>query len=162
MYLRKDSIGQLVYFPWGSFGGGFVVDSEERRSSILRALDKLDLGIPFLFVTIIPSVSIWLKVMYVTLYLIVRYFCIRKLTNGLARATMKARSSLPENDDLAGLPLGVQVGALILWLSLFLFYIFAIYVNERPRNLLFYLCCLVFFAVAAMGIRSLVVKIKRK
>ena len=50
---KKDASGNAVYYPWGPFGSGFVIKSEETRKRIWNPHKK---GLMILLVVFIPLI----------------------------------------------------------------------------------------------------------
>lgn len=90
---KKDAQGYDLFFPWGIFGSGFVIESEQQKNKIRNFIKKTYVTTFFALLAIQVFVGLWLNLVLLPIYCIWYYSYIRKVTHNLQRSTEKLTSS---------------------------------------------------------------------
>lgn len=90
---KKDSQGRNLFFPWGIFGSGFIVESEEQRNQIRNFFKKMYMVIVPTIIIIQMAVGFWLNLVLIPVYCVWYYFTIKKITQNLPRTTERLKTS---------------------------------------------------------------------
>ncbi len=86
---KTDESGRTLYFPWGRYRPGYVVESAEQAERLRRAL-KRELIVALVSGFLILNVfGLWPSLALVAVYALWRYFRVKAETKGLARSTEK-------------------------------------------------------------------------
>jgi hypothetical protein len=86
---KKDAEGRTVFYPWGTLGSGYIVETGDLRNQI-RSLYKTVL-IVLIPTTVLFQITVgwWLNLVLVPFCVIGCYFWVRNLTKGLPKSTEK-------------------------------------------------------------------------
>ena len=90
---KKSTSGNNLFYPWGLFGSGVVIESEETHTEIRKFLKKVSMVTLFAVITIQVTVGFWLNVALLPIFGIWYHFTIKKITKDLPRTTEKLRFS---------------------------------------------------------------------
>lgn len=89
---KKDSQNRNLFFPWGIFGSGFIVESEERLNQIQKSYNKMWIVMLLSFFTLLAVLGFWV-ILLVPVCQAWQYFAIKKITKNLQRTTEKLKIS---------------------------------------------------------------------
>ena len=89
---KKDASGKTLFYPWGIFGSGVIIDSEDKTTQI-RGFYKKALMVTFPLV--IPSAvgEFWLSLILLPVYGGWYYFTAKKITKNLRQTEEKLKIS---------------------------------------------------------------------
>lgn len=90
---KTDSQGQDLFFPWGIFGSGFIIESEVQKNQVRNFIKKTYIMTFFTIVIIQVFVGLWLNLVLLPIYCIWYYRYIYKLTQNLQRSNEKLKPS---------------------------------------------------------------------
>ena len=141
--LKKDDSGNTLYYPWGIFGSGFVLKSENTVKQI-RKLYKIQMiyiliNIPIMTVLVNVRANIFYWLVYLSIYLIAYYiwfhFAIKKITQGLQKTKEKIKiSEIYSNQSKSiSLPLLILFEILFIGATASIVWILLFYENAPPH-----------------------------
>ena len=99
---KKDASGNAVYYPWGPFGYGLAINSEETRERIWNSHNKGLMIILVVFIPLIIAIGLVLQIcfgdpawrgfmdmllMSFPFYCVWQHFAVKKLTRDLPITT---------------------------------------------------------------------------
>jgi hypothetical protein len=90
---KEDSSGNTLFYPWGIFGAGFVIDSEEKKNQIRGLIKKIYIVmLPVLIITQ-ATVGFWLNLALFSIFLIWYIFMVKKISKDLPKSKDKLKLS---------------------------------------------------------------------
>lgn len=90
-YFKEDGTGKKIYFPWGPYASGVIINTAETEEKI-RKFIKVTIGFTAMAAIVLMFLfTSWWNLTIVPVYLIWFFLGNKKLTNGLARSTEKLR-----------------------------------------------------------------------
>ena len=162
--LKKDDSGNTLYYPWGIFGAGFILKSENTEKQI-RKFHKIQMiyvliNIPIMTILFSVRANIFYWFVYLSIYLIVYYiwfhFTTKKITKGLEKTKEKIKlSEIYSNQSKSiSLPLLILFEILFLGATASIVWILLFYENAPPHfsfaSIFFWL------GLAVVGLASIV------
>jgi len=90
---KKDSSDNTLFYPWGIFGSGFVIDSEEKKNQIRGFIKKMYIVLLPVIIIIQGTVGYWLYWVLLPVYFVWYIFMIKKITKDLPKSTEKLKIS---------------------------------------------------------------------
>lgn len=89
VYFKKNDLNQRIFYPWGKFGAGLILESEEKYSSIRGTLKNAFI---FFFAAVI-SIQIffgaWFTLALLALYYVWYFLWLKQVTSNLAKSDEK-------------------------------------------------------------------------
>ncbi|MCK4946105.1 MAG: hypothetical protein KAS59_07570 [Alphaproteobacteria bacterium] len=86
---KKDASGKTLFYPWGTFGSGFIIESEERHTK-LRAFLKRMYMILFPAIIIIQiTFGFWLNLLLLPVYFVWYFYTVKNIIKDLPKTTEK-------------------------------------------------------------------------
>ncbi len=90
---KKDASGNTLFYPWGIFGSGFIIDSEDRKDQIRGLIKTIYIIMIPAIVIIQVTVGAWLNLVLLPVFIVWYCFTVKKLTKGLQKTEEKLRVS---------------------------------------------------------------------
>lgn len=90
---KKDAQGSDLFFPWGIFGSGYVIESELQKNQIRNFIKNTYIMTFSVLAIIQVFVGSWLNLVLLPIYYIWYYRAIDKMTQNLQRSNEKLTSS---------------------------------------------------------------------
>ena len=90
---KVDSNGLNLFYPYGQFGSGYVLESEQQKNKIRNIL-KIALMVTLPIIILVQiTVGFWFNLISITIYYIIHYFYVKKITKNLQRSDEKLTTS---------------------------------------------------------------------
>jgi hypothetical protein len=89
---KKDSQGNTLYYPWGSFASGVIIDSEKTKNQIQRFIKKSFL-IAIIVVVFFQILKNWAGIILILSIFPWYYLGIKKRIQNLPKSTEKIKIS---------------------------------------------------------------------
>jgi len=88
---KKSDSGDTLFYPWGKFGSGFIIKSDEQHEHFRKFYKKMYMVLLPAIIIIQLTVGFWLNAALLLPYGIWYYFISKKMTANLSRTTEKLR-----------------------------------------------------------------------
>ncbi len=88
---KKDAAGNTVFYPWGIFSAGFVIDSEVEKNRIRNFYKKMYMIIIPAIILIQIIVGFWLNLLLLPIYIAWYFFTAKKITRELKKTEEKLK-----------------------------------------------------------------------
>ncbi len=106
---KKSHTGQTIYYPWGVFGSGYVVESEEKQEQIRKFLKRLYVILLLTIVTVQITVGFWLNAVLFPAFWVWYYFSVQKMNKNSPRTAEKLRLSESYKNSAKSHNLGILI-----------------------------------------------------
>lgn len=90
---KMDSSGKTLFYPYGSFGSGIVIESEEKKNQVRGFVKKTYFASLLVIIIIGMTVGYWLNFALLPVYYGWYYFIVKKVTKDLPKSTEKLKIS---------------------------------------------------------------------
>ena len=90
---KKDSAGNNVFYPWGIFGSGFIIHSEDQKNQIRNFYKTMYRMMLPAIVIIHVLVGVWLNLVLLPIYIAWYHLRMRKITKDLPKTLEKLKIS---------------------------------------------------------------------
>lgn len=90
---KRDASGNTLFYPWGIWGSGFIVDSEGKKNQIRGFYKKMYMVMLPAIIIIQMAVGFWLNLVLFPIYCVWYYFTAKKITQGLRKTEIKLKTS---------------------------------------------------------------------
>ena len=88
---KRSNTGQTLFYPWGIFGSGFVLKTEEQHAKIRKLIKKTYIVLLIAIVIIQLTVGFWLNAVMLPIFGILYHIAVQKKTTNLSRTPEKLR-----------------------------------------------------------------------
>lgn len=147
-FFKKTPSGQEVFYPWGYFGKGFIVPDEAKKLALQASFKKIQLlSMIFLFTFFMLGQSLKAPVFIgvLCLYLIAFFFAVKRVTQGMERATEKMSVTQFYSKHLEDLS---YLGLTVLSLCSLLFVVPGVWMLSQGREFWLSIGSIIFFGLA--------------
>ena len=86
---KKDDSGNSLFYPWGVFGSGYIVQSKETLEQLRKFLKKYYLVMLITIITIQITVGFWLNLTILPIVIVYYHFYVKKITKDFPKTSEK-------------------------------------------------------------------------
>ncbi len=94
---KKDASGNNLFYPWGVWGAGFIIDSEDKKNQIRGFYKKMYMVMLPAIIIIHIVMGVWLKLVLLPVFCIWYYFIAKKITKDLQKTKKKKKLKVSES-----------------------------------------------------------------
>ena len=157
---KKDVSGNNLFYPWGIFGSGFIINSEDEKNQIRGFFKKMYMVMFPSIIIIHMTVGFWLNLVLLPVYGIWYYFKAKKITKDLRKTEEKLKVSESYKNSAKSHNLSTLI---ILELFSLGFVVLGLFVLQSGKELLVAYASIGFFGLCSIAIGFMIMaKIKNK